>query len=86
MRVLFVLLKNNFSWENVLVTKLQLRYKNQKHALKCIFWTKQKHHVHDFWYAKRVMFFKGHPPSADLRYGEEDSISPSTLILAAIKG
>ena len=29
---------------------------------------------------------KGHPPSADLRYGEEDSISPSTLIVAAIKG
>ena len=29
---------------------------------------------------------KGHPPSADLRYGEEDSISLSTLILAAIKG
>ena len=29
---------------------------------------------------------KGHPLSADLRYGEEDSISPSTLVLAAIKG
>ena len=29
---------------------------------------------------------KGHPPSADLRCGEEDSISPSTLVLAAIKG
>ena len=29
---------------------------------------------------------KGHPPSSDLRYGEEDSISPSTLVLAAIKG
>ena len=29
---------------------------------------------------------KGHPPSADLRYGEEDSISPSTLIFAARKG
>ena len=29
---------------------------------------------------------KGHPPSADLRYGEEDSISPSKLVLAAIKG
>ena len=28
----------------------------------------------------------GHPPSADLRYGEKDSISPSTLIPAAIKG
>ena len=23
---------------------------------------------------------KGHPPSVDLRYGEEDSISPSSLI------
>jgi hypothetical protein len=29
---------------------------------------------------------KGHLPSADLRYGEEDSISPSTQIFAAIKG
>ena len=29
---------------------------------------------------------KGHPPIVDLRYGEEDIISPSTLILAAIKG
>ena len=28
---------------------------------------------------------KGHPPSADLRYGEEDSICPSTLIYTAIK-
>ena len=32
------------------------------------------------------MFTKGHPPSADLRYGEEDSISPSTIVIAAIKG
>ena len=31
-------------------------------------------------------FVKGHPPSADLRYGEEDSISPSTLIFATRKG
>ena len=29
---------------------------------------------------------KGHPLSADLRYGEDDSISPSTLFFAAIKG
>ena len=29
---------------------------------------------------------KGHPPSSDLRYGEDDSISPSTLFFAAIKG
>ena len=29
---------------------------------------------------------QSHPPSADLRYGEEDSISPGTLILAAITG
>ena len=28
---------------------------------------------------------KGHPPSADLGYGGKDSISPSTLISAAIK-
>ena len=33
-----------------------------------------------------ICFEKGHPPSADPRYGEEDSISPSTLIVAAIKG
>ena len=32
----------------------------------------------------RIM--KGHPPSADLRYREEVSSSPSTLIFAAIKG
>ena len=32
------------------------------------------------------IFLKGHPPSADLRYGEEDSISHSTLIFAEIKG
>ena len=30
--------------------------------------------------------YMGHPPSADLRYGEEDSISYSTLIFATIKG
>ena len=29
---------------------------------------------------------KGHHPSADLRYGEEDCISPSTHIVAAIQG
>ena len=29
---------------------------------------------------------KGHPPIVDLRYGEEDSISPSKLVFAAIKG
>ena len=29
---------------------------------------------------------KGHPPLADLRYVEEESISPSTKVLAAIKG
>ena len=28
---------------------------------------------------------KGHPPSADLRYGEKDSISPSILIFATVK-
>ena len=30
--------------------------------------------------------WKGHPPSADLRYEGEDSISPSTLVYAAITG
>ena len=29
---------------------------------------------------------KGQPPSADLRYGEEDNISPCTFIFAAIMG
>ena len=33
-----------------------------------------------------IHFNKGHPPSADLRYRKEDSISHSTLILAPIKG
>ena len=31
-------------------------------------------------------FHKGHAPSTDLRYGEEDSIIHITLIVAAIKG
>ena len=35
---------------------------------------------------QRNQLAKGHSPSADLRYGEEDSISITTLILAAIKG
>ena len=30
--------------------------------------------------------FKGHPPIAGLSYGEEDSISPGTLVLASMKG
>ena len=34
----------------------------------------------------RAILIKGHPPRADLRYGEKDSISHSTLIFAAIKG
>ena len=29
---------------------------------------------------------RGHPSSANLRYGEEDSISPSALTFAAMKG
>ena len=33
----------------------------------------------------KLEYTKGHPPSADLRYGEEDSISPSTPIFAAIE-
>ena len=35
---------------------------------------------------KELLSHKGYPPSVDLRYGEEDSISPSTLIFAATKG
>ena len=30
--------------------------------------------------------WKGNPPSADLRYGEADSIGPSTLFFAVMKG
>ena len=40
----------------------------------------------DVWTPRIVGGHKGHPPSADLRYGEEDRISPSTLIVAALKG
>ena len=29
--------------------------------------------------------YKGHPPSANLIYWEEDSISPSTIFVAAIQ-
>ena len=29
---------------------------------------------------------KGHPSSSGLRYAEEDSIIPSTLVFASIKG
>ena len=32
-----------------------------------------------------LLLFKGNRTIADLRYGQEDSISPSTLIFAAIK-
>ena len=58
---------------------------------------KFRHHV-SFWVSSQFEFLsfirmwvfefyhKGHPPSADLRYWEEDSISHSTLIFAAIKG
>ena len=38
----------------------------------------------DHWYLRH--FLKGHPPSADLRYGEKDTFSPSTLIFATRKG
>ena len=34
---------------------------------------------------KTLSNIKGHPPSADLSYGEEDSISARTLIIVAIK-
>ena len=37
-------------------------------------------------YTVAVHYPKGHHPSADLRYGKKDSISASTLVLAAIKG
>ena len=33
-----------------------------------------------------MKFDKGHPPSADLRYGQEDSISPCTLIFFCHQG
>ena len=33
-----------------------------------------------------LICYKGNRPTADLRYGEKDSISPSTPIFAAIKG
>ena len=33
-----------------------------------------------------ILFSKGNRAFADLRYVEEDSISPSTLIFAATKG
>ena len=32
------------------------------------------------------LYKNDHPPSADLRYGEEDSINPTTLIFDATKG
>ena len=32
------------------------------------------------------LLYKGNRAIADLRYGKEDSISPSTLIFAATKG
>ena len=34
----------------------------------------------------RASCSKGHSPSADLTYGDEDTISPRTLIFAARKG
>ena len=37
-------------------------------------------------HTKKPKLGKGHPYNADLKYGEKDSFSPSTLILAAIKG
>ena len=37
-------------------------------------------------YQKKMFGAKGNRAFADLRYGEEDSISPSTLIVAATKG
>ena len=37
-------------------------------------------------YEKYILTLKGHSSSADLRYDEEDRISPTTLIFAATKG
>ena len=42
--------------------------------------------INDGKHAFSVTYSKGHPLSVDLRYGEEDSISPSTLFFAATKG
>ena len=42
-----------------------------------------------FWHTLKniaVLKYKGNRAFADLRYGEEDSISPRTLIVAATKG
>ncbi len=36
--------------------------------------------------AQQIFLSKGHPPSADLIYGDKDTISPSILIFAARKG
>ena len=33
-----------------------------------------------------ISLYMGRPPSAELRYGEKDNISPSTLIFATRKG
>ena len=38
------------------------------------------------WCLPYAGFVKGHPPTGDLRYGDEDSISPSTLIFSCYKG
>ena len=46
---------------------------------------RQSYQISTVWTFQRLTE-KGHPPSAYLRYGEEDSISPSTLVLASIKG
>ena len=53
----FVVVQNHKSWETNLVTKLWLCYKKQTHPLKRIFLTKQKHYIHIFGYALKVMFF-----------------------------
>ena len=46
------------------------------------------HGTSNIWHMYVTLFFfaKGHPPSADLRYGEDGSINPRALVLAAIKG
>ena len=51
----------------------------------CLIYWKSKYSPQDVIWAL-LKLDKGHPPSVDLRYGEEDTISSSTLIFAAKKG
>ena len=42
--------------------------------------------IFNFLLSHHLKFDKGHRSFADLRYGKEDSISPTTLIFAVTKG